>query len=186
MRSLTSLVAATLASMLMASVLLVTIVMPAEFGIDITGVGRALGISGLSPAESGALKPGGTAFALDRRTLRLAPFESLEIKFEMDAGQSLVFDWQANAEVLYDFHSEPAGAAPGTAEGFERARLNAAQGVYTAPFPGVHGWFFENRNEGDVTIDLTTAGFYAAVLEYRDGRVVTLPPTTPATPSEFD
>ncbi len=179
--SLKFLIIATGAAVLAAAVLLVTVVMPAEFGIDITGAGRVLGISGLSPAQSGALKPGGAEFALDRRTLVLAPFESLEIKLRMDAGQSFVFDWQADAEVLYDFHSEPAGAAPGTAEGFERARLDTAQGVYTAPFPGAHGWFFENRGERDVTIDLTTAGFYIAVLEYRDGRVVELPATTPAT-----
>lgn len=182
--SLKSLVTATVAAVLVAGVLLVTIVMPAEFGIDITGSGRALGILSLSPTQSGALQPGGADFVLDRRTIELAPFESLEIKFKLDTDQSLMFAWKADAEVLYDFHSEPAGAAPGTAENFERARADAAHGIYTAPFPGVHGWFFENRGERDLTIDLTTAGFYTAVLEYRDGRVVITPPTMLPFPAE--
>ncbi|NJN50877.1 MAG: hypothetical protein HC809_02930 [Gammaproteobacteria bacterium] len=167
-----SLVIATCAAAVGAALLLVTVVLPAQWGIDPVGTGRLLGVTGISVAQSGALALSDVPLGNDSRQFQLAPFESVEIKYRLAADQSMVFSWYATAEVLYDFHSEPLGAAPGTAEGFDRARSRAASGLYTAPFPGVHGWFFENRGKSGVTIRLDTAGFYTEALEYRDGRVI--------------
>ena len=48
----------------------------------------------------------------DRIEFQLAPFEAVEYKYRLDAGASVLFQWQASGEVLYDMHAEPDGAAP--------------------------------------------------------------------------
>ena len=75
---------------------------------------------------------------------------------------------QATRAVAYDFHSEPDGAPDGYAESFDRQSSDRAQGTYTAPFAGIHGWFWENPGAGEVTITLMTAGFYSSAIEFRD------------------
>ncbi len=42
-----------------------------------------------------------------------------------------------------------------------------AQWPVTAPFTGIHGWYWENAGKGDLTITLTTSGFYTAAEELR-------------------
>ena len=81
----------------------------------------------------------------------------------------MLYDWTATGEVLYELHGEPDGAAPGYAESFDRARAERGAGTYVAPFPGIHGWFWENRGEADATLTLRTAGFYSTAFEFRDG-----------------
>ena len=54
----------------------------------------------------------------------------------------------------YEFHAEPDGAPRGYAQTYEKARAaQQASGTLTAPFPGIHGWFWENTdgsgNHGD-------------------------------------
>ncbi len=44
-----------------------------------------------------------------------------------------------------------------------------AGATYSAPFSGIHGWFWENRGTGAVDIDLVTSGFYDHAIEFRDG-----------------
>ena len=34
-------------------------------------------------------------------------------------------------------------------------------GFYTAPYDGIHGWYWENLNDTDVTITLDAAGFFS-------------------------
>ena len=55
----------------------------------------------------------------------------------------MVYSWPATAPVIYDFHSEPEGAPPGYAESFDKAEAPAAT-ARSAPFSGIHGWFWEN------------------------------------------
>ena len=66
----------------------------------------------------------------------------------------MVYSWTATGPVIYDFHSEPEGAPPGYAESFDKAQAPAANGTYTAPFSGIHGWFWENPGTKLVTITL--------------------------------
>ncbi len=84
----------------------------------------------------------------------------------------MVFSWEASGPVIYDFHSEPDGAPQGYAQSFDKAETAEAHGTYTAPLSGIHGWFWENAGSSDVTIKLTTAGFYSAATEFRDNDIV--------------
>lgn len=149
---------ATLLSIVVAAVLLVTVVLPAEYDLDPLGTGSLLGLTGLSRSGPMALTDQPTAFRQDRISFELTPFESVEYKYRIESGAAVNFAWHATGEVVFDFHAEPDGAEAGYAESFEQGRTNAGNGTYVAPFPGIHGWFWENRSMDNVTLRLEASG----------------------------
>ena len=62
-----------------------------------------------------------------------------------------------------------AGRRPpaGYAESFDARDLEDGHGTYTAPFTGIHGWYWENVGTEEITITLHTAGFYTNAHEGR-------------------
>lgn len=167
-----ALVRITVAALIGALLALVLFVLPAEFDTDPTGVGELLGIKGMAGYSVGALSIQQEPYAQDVREFELAPFESLEYKYALVAGQSLVFAWQARtlsddlSEVVYDFHSEEAGTDPEDAVSFDIGRNSESQGNFVAPFTGIHGWYWENRGSELVTVRLSSSGFYKAAKVY--------------------
>lgn len=175
--------AATALAITIALAVLVVAVLPAEYGLDPLGTGKALGLTALagteedqsvSPSTLEAVRAGVNTqqtrqLAQDTFTVELRPFEGVEYKYRIDQGASLVYSWTASSNVSYDFHGEPDGAPEKYSESYGKGEGRSARGVFIAPRPGVHGWFWENPGAGRVTITLTTAGFYSASTEYRDG-----------------
>jgi hypothetical protein len=159
---------ATAGAAVAAGIILITAVLPAEYGIDPLGTGRLLGLTDLAGATSGAIKRQDVAYKTNRASFELGPYEFVEFKYRLEQGASMVYSWTATGPVIYDFHSEPDGAPAGYAESFDKAQMPEAHGTYTAPFSGIHGWFWENPGTKPVTITLTTAGFYTAAQEFRD------------------
>ncbi|GIS19897.1 MAG: hypothetical protein CM15mP120_18130 [Pseudomonadota bacterium] len=92
--------------------------LPAEFDRDPTGIGELLGIKRYGRLLRGALSKQSHTYVEDLREFELAPFESVEYKYRLAAGQSMVFAWQAQSldgeltEVVYDLHSEEEGTDP--------------------------------------------------------------------------
>ena len=162
-------VLATVGALIAANAAFVALVLPAEFGIDPTGIGRALGLLGLAGAPPEDIHRTDTAFAAERRVFELAPFESVELKYDLAAEDGLVYVWEATGEVVFDLHAEPEGAEPGTAESFAQGRAATDAGTYVAHYDGIHGWFWENRSAATVTVTLRIAGFATGATEYKDG-----------------
>lgn len=170
-------------ALVLALVVLVVAVLPAEYGIDPLGTGKGLGLTALAgtdeagPAAPSTLEavragvntPQTGVLAQDTFTVELRPFEGVEYKYRVEKGGSMAYAWTASSDVGFDFHGEPDGAAEGFSESYGKGEGRAAQGVFIAPTPGVHGWFWENTGPGRVTVTLTTSGFYTASTEYRDG-----------------
>ena len=156
-------------ALLLALVLLVTVILPAEYGWDPLGTGAELNLLGLAGEESSSLKEQPELWRDDRIEFQLAPFEAVEYKYRLETDATLLFQWWADGEVLFDMHAEPDGAAPGFAESFSKARGTSSAGSYTAPFAGIHGWYWQNRGQQDVTVTLRTSGFYREAVELRDG-----------------
>lgn len=154
---------------LAAAVTLFAFVLPAEYGYDPLGTGAALGLNALSSQESQALVSAHNKLQTDSITFELAPFEAVEYKYRLAGGETLLFEWQANTELLFDFHAEPDGAAPGFAQSFEKSRSKGEAGSYTAPFAGIHGWFWQNRTEEKASLTLRSCGFFSDAFEMRDG-----------------
>ncbi|MCW8195267.1 hypothetical protein F6455_10755 [Proteobacteria bacterium 005FR1] len=164
-------VIASLISLSLASALLVTTILPAEFNIDPLGTGKMLGIAGMSEAQTvGALNLQQESFHKDRYQILLAPFESVEYKYRLEEGATMLFDWQADAELEYDMHSEQDGVDPQEySPSFAKGVSSGTTGSYTAPFPGIHGWFWENRTSNDVLLELNASGFFSTATEFRQG-----------------
>ena len=172
------------AALLVAGVTLVTAVLPAEFGVDPTGIGRRLGLTAMSDiqksldafeANRGAAAAGGAtvvsqerAFQHETIDLKLGPRESVEYKYRLDKGKALLYSWKATGLVNVEFHAEPDGAPQGYAETYEKkGAQQAGSGTLTAPFSGIHGWYWENQTDGEVTVTLSAAGFYNLSHEFR-------------------
>lgn len=162
---------ASAAALAVAAVLLLTLILPAEYGWDPLGTGRALGLTGMARDQATALRRHAEGWREDSVALPLAPFESVEYKYRLEAGAMMLYRWRVDGEVVYDMHAEPDGAAPGYAESFAKSRDRTDSGSYTAPFAGIHGWFWQNRSGQPVTVQLETRGFFDSAVELRDGRV---------------
>ena len=183
---------ATIVSIIGAGVLLVSIVLPAEYGIDPLGTGRALGLAHLSGAAAETIQPaaGGPVFSqsgghkTDTREFKLGPYEYIEFKYELDTGATLLYDWKATAPVTFNFHTDPAGKPKEASESFEKGEAVEKHGAYVAPYPGIHGWYWENPTGEDITVRLSTIGFFNSAKEFHhDGTTRTFELPGPAAPS---
>ena len=153
-------------ALVVALVVIFGAVLPAEYGVDPLGTGRAFGLLALSQVQP--LEASDAAYKTDMVERRLAPTEWLESTYRMEEGTSMVYSWESTGVVSYNFHSAPDDAPPGYAQSFDAQESDRAHGSYTAPFSGVHGWYWENLGSDYVTITLTTAGFYVSAHEARD------------------
>ena len=165
-----------LAAMVAAAVILVAFVLPAEYNIDPIGTGKALGLTALaktggSPANVPVLPLApveqthfyDAAPHSDEIKIKLKGDGELEYKFRMKAGDSIVYSWTADGKTYYDFHaeSEPKdGAKPAELRYKEVQEATSANGSLTAPFDGIHGWYFLSLEPKPVTITLKVTGFY--------------------------
>jgi len=101
--------------------------------------------------------------------IKLAPKEGMELKYRLDKGASMLYSWTSTGDLHWELHSQPDGAPQGYAEFFDTNDGNKSTGVYNAPFTGIHGWWWENQSDREMTIALTTAGFYTETHEFRRG-----------------
>lgn len=178
-----ALVKAIALALTLASVLLVAIVLPAEYGVDPLGTGDALGLTALSapvlapipPPEGEDLAPvsmGAVAlypgeYKFDSREIVLGPYEYVEFKYHLAKDATMLFSWTASGDVVHDFHGDPDGASADAAQSFDKAPRRRADGSFTAPFTGIHGWYWENPEGETITIRLNTAGFYTSAHQFR-------------------
>lgn len=177
------------AALLVAGLILVMFILPAEFAVDPLGTGARFGLLPLGEVgqqvdqlEKAAATASGSAqaaiivaqdkpFQQESVNFTLKAHEGMEYKYRLDKGEALLYSWQATAPVNYELHAEPDGAPAGYAQSYEKKNAsNGAAGTLTAPFPGIHGWYWENTTDQEVTVSLKTAGYYNIAHEFRDGQ----------------
>jgi hypothetical protein len=166
--ALRSLVKALVIALGLALVLLVLVVLPAERNIDITGFGRAIGLTVLSaPKPEPAPQPPangtvpGTAKGEDQATVDLPPGKGLEYKFRIRAGVKFHYSWTAEGgQPEYDFHGEPKGAPKDVFESYAAGKTSSVKGTLTTPFEGTHGWYWKNVGMKPIKVTLVTSGDY--------------------------
>lgn len=180
---------ASLAALAGSAAILALFVLPAEYGIDPTGVGRALGLTAMAEGEDSVEDGVGTApaapaaaaaipeqvkerieqtaqFRSDEKRVTLAPHSGIEVKAHMAKGQHLVFNWSSTGPVRMDMHGEPKnGKADEFSTYWKQKDLTEAKGAFTAPYEGTHGWYWRNSGETPVVITLKTTGFYQDLFE---------------------
>lgn len=180
----------TAAAAAVAAALLITIVLPSEYGIDPTRIGRVLGLTQMGEikmalaAEAAAEKtappaqkpqtavsptPHGKAPRVlvqsHTMTVRLKPGQGAEIKLAMRKGALVRYEWTSQGgSVNYDTHGDPVNAPKGFYHGYGKGRNSPGDvGTLQAAFDGAHGWFWRNRSGAEVTITLKTTGDYAEI-----------------------
>lgn len=156
---------AVVVALLTATALLFGVILPAEYGVDPLGTGELLGLLALGQARPIVSEEG--EYRVDQVELPLYPGEWVEYFYRLEEGGSMLFTWAATGPVSYNFHAAPDGAPAGYAESFDGQESEQGHGTYTAPFSGIHGWYWENVGAGETTITLTTAGFYTSAEEGR-------------------
>ena len=169
-----------------AGIVLLLVVLPAEFHRDLTGFGRLIGLDRLATAQQTAVAtPGATGpttryyqvpFHTDSIDIPLAGGgtgeggNELEYKVRMKAGDSFVYSWSATGvespeQFYFDFHSEvpaAAGQRPKVIEYLQNTGMES-NGVFIAPVDGVHGWYLQNQGFKRVVVHLKLSGFYQLI-----------------------
>jgi hypothetical protein len=115
-------------------------------------------------------------FLQQRVQFTLKPAEGMEYKYRLEEGGTLLYSWTATSDLYWELHSEPEGSPRGYAEFFDTNQGVGSNGSYQAPFPGLHGWWWENKSDREVTITLVAAGFYTESREFRRGQPVKITP----------
>jgi hypothetical protein len=167
---------ATAMALVVAALLLVGAVLPAEYGIDPLGTGKALGLLELFEASAGdeisPLPPPGEATPLPRvfktesTHFTLGPGQGFEYKYRIEQGGGMVYTWSATGKMKYEFHGDPDGISA-IVLSYEKGEADFASGSFVASAAGIHGWYWENVGSAEATITLTSAGFYSAGDEMR-------------------
>ncbi len=169
-QSTSSLMKATISATILAVILLTTVILPAEYNIDTTGVGNALGLTQLSatPSVSSPIPSSdtnsGPAFRNDSVSIEVPAGDGIEYKFNLKQYGTLRYDWTSkNGEIYFDFHGEPQGDTSGYFESYTVSTASDARGSLTTPFDGSHGWYWRNDSSKPMTITLKTQGSYEII-----------------------
>jgi len=179
---------ASLIAVLAAAIILLTAVLPAEYGFDPTGAGRLLGLTAMSsggtPRQVAAVSMGAATnqsqaakagevditatltqselpLRLDEMSLVLLPGKGAEIKASMEKGGRFIYSWVSDGGMVeFDMHGETRNAKGDEFTSFSKATQSSDQGAFIAPFAGTHGWYWENGGKVPVTIRVKVSGFY--------------------------
>lgn len=175
-----------------ALVLLGTVVLPAEYGIDPTGTGRVLGLTDMgltkmrlaaeaaeadAPAQPpvAAVKTAAAAPAAKAPAAKPAAGGAWrdEMSIVLAPGQGAEVKMRMNEGDKASYAWTVAGGTvnydahadgEGRSVSYGKGRGEPAdQGDLVAAFAGNHGWFWRNRGQANVTLTLRTGGVYAAI-----------------------
>ncbi len=175
---------ATLVAAGIATILLVTVVLPAEYGVDPLGTGKILGLTAMGQSKNSAASSTQSSassedFVLDEPAassspdtpgegasevqLTLQPGEGREVKATMTAGQELAFEWSAanGAQINWELHGEEIGAPGNEYTSYEKGVSAGESGTFRAPFDGTHGWYWRNRTGSPATIKVRASGDFS-------------------------
>lgn len=171
-----SLIIAILSAFVISVVVYFTVILPAEYNIDPTGIGKKLGLTVLSePILEPVISPVNNQKVIEKHTkldaydfredtvsVTVPAQRGIEYKFNIKEFGNLTYEWKTNdtSNIYFDFHGEPAGDTSGYFESYTIATTNQTKGSATVPFDGIHGWYWKNTSDQDVTIELKTSGNY--------------------------
>jgi len=180
----------TFVAAVVALVITVTVVLPAEYGVDPTGIGRVIGLTEMGEikvqlAEEAEIdrQQGhgsdeqsklvdqllnlfiGTAYAKDTSDNWT---DELTFTLAPGEGTEIKLTMQENAEAQYHWvatggliNFDLHGHGSGQKVSYKKGRgVPEDNGTLIAKFSGNHGWFWRNRDKQDVTVTLSVRGDY--------------------------
>ena len=182
--SVKTLLTTLVATLIAAGVVLVLFVLPAEYEIDPTGVGAALGLVHMGEddhddhddhgregheglAISAAAMVGDEPPKTETFAIAIGAYEEIEYKIGMVQGAAVLFSWQTDAGSLYsDFHAEPYNDLEDEPIRYaEREDVTGGHGAIKAPFAGFHGWYWRNDSDQPIEVTLEVTGYFTHAKE---------------------
>lgn len=167
-----------LAALALGTLMTVSVILPAEYGVDPTGFGTLTGLSRMAeppeitvatevtaPPEIAKVEP--VPFQQDVISVPIGAFGrtlgATEYKVTLEAGQTMVYSWKATAPIIFEFHGHttPTDGSPAEVMDYLKGQGEQGSGTLTAPLTGIHGWYFANPTFEDVSVELTLAGYYS-------------------------
>ncbi len=187
------LIKSTLLAAVSAGVLLVTVVMPAEYGIDPTGIGNALGLKRMgeikvslateaaedaakdvvsvpveevTPVPEVQLTQASVAMQSHEMSVTLAPDEGTEIKVAMNKGAKVYYEWWTDGgKANFDVHGD-SKVLKINYHSYSKGSAIRKSGEVIADFDGSHGWFWRNRTKQPLTVTIKTNGEYSSIKRF--------------------
>ena len=190
--SSSQLIKSTLIAAVTAIVLLVTVILPAEYAIDPTGAGRLLGLTQMGEikkelhdeAEQDARKHGASdqSFNLLERVFGLVVSPAYaepakewkdEATFTLKPGETHELKLTMKKGDMAEYKMSVEGGRVnfdlhahgkgGLSTTYEKGRgSRGSEGGLIAKFDGDHGWFWRNRDKTALTVKLQVRGTYSA------------------------
>ena len=177
------LVKSTLIAIIVAAIILVTTVLPAEFGIDPSGVGDILGLKKMGEIKvslsdevvneistsnvkvESAKKINETIESIPLNyisqkgeiTILLKPNEGRELKVYLKKGDQVKYSWKTDGEVI-NFSAHTDSDYHHT---YSEGSKDMDEGNLKAVYDGRHGWWWGNRTDQIVKINLQVEGNYS-------------------------
>jgi hypothetical protein len=171
-----------------ALVILITVIMPAEYGIDPSGLGELTGLKRMGeikvslareaeeeavvltdgtatlavPTPQAAVNPP-TGTRSDEMQVSLAPDQGTEIKVITAKGATIGYSWESSGgQVAFDVHGD-SKALNINYYSYSKGAAQSEEGSFVAEFDGNHGWYWRNRTPETVIITLKTSGTYTDI-----------------------
>lgn len=192
--STAKLIKSTIIAAVTAGILLVTVVMPAEYGIDPTGAGKVLGLTRMGEIKTSLAEEAAQDAAMDKQavaeaesvsepeiapvpeqeveiqthemSVTLAPDEGTEIKVAMKKGAKVDYVWETNGgKANFDVHGDSKELKINY-HNYYKGSDQKREGTLVAEFDGSHGWFWRNRTKEPLTITIKTNGEYSSIKRY--------------------
>lgn len=183
----------TLLAAIAAALLLITVVLPAEYGVDPTGIGRVLRLTEMGEIKQQlaaqakadaatpptAVEPAPTVATAVPPTpapvtaaAQSAPWrDEMSVTLTPGEGAEIKLRMQAGEKAEYRWVVEGGavnfdthGDGGGRSISYEKGRgVPEDEGELVAAFTGNHGWYWRNRGQTNVTLVLRTRGTYSDI-----------------------
>jgi len=183
----------TIIAVVVATVLVVTVVLPSEYGIDPTRIGRVLGLTKMGEIKTQLAAEAERDRAVDaaqtaNATAETAPAtgaparvakseggpktDELTVTLKPGEGAEIKLAMAKGAKARYEWrsaggrvnHDTHADGPGGANHSYSKGKeVEGDSGELTAPFDGNHGWFWRNRSGSEVTVTLKVSGEYSTV-----------------------
>lgn len=155
---------ATIATILIATLLIVLIIMPAERGVDPTGIGSMLGLTRMGQLKAALNEDDapddGRPFNKDETAIAVFPGHGKEIKMEMAKGFSADYSWTSTGPLYHDTHGDVYANSEVYLSYSIADSVSSDSGNITAFYGGYHGWYWKNNSTQIITVILKTEGEY--------------------------
>ena len=177
----------TIIAIIVAIILLIMVILPAEYGTDPTGVGKILGLKEMGEIKISLLEESQNESSQENNTssiktdsveqvmvnntinndvveITIEPGKAIEIKLEMKSGSLVQYEWKTiKGGLNYNLHGDGYKGSQQFISYKKGRMVSSDSGVLKAEFDGYHGWFWRNREKFSVTVSLQTSGDYIQI-----------------------